>query len=54
MPPGIGRVTAGAEEKRLSLGPWIRPGPRLLYKTPVGKMSPAGEGSVRSGRSAFA
>ena len=54
MPPGMGGVTAKVEEKRLSLGPWIRPGPRLLYKTPVGKMSPAEEVSIRSGHSAFA
>ena len=52
--PGVGSATVGVEERRLSLGPWIRPGPRVLYKTPVGKMSPAGEGSVRGGRGAFA
>ena len=43
MPPGIGDATPGEEEKRLSLGPWIRPGPGALYKIPMGKMSPAEE-----------
>ena len=42
MAPGIACATPGVEKKRLSIGPWIRPSPRLP-PIPSGKSGPAGE-----------